>query len=138
MYQDIIEKYFSSQNKADKAAVLALFSPDAVVHNVNMPPFEGAAALEKFCDDLYARTSKREFQVIEVVERGTIAMAEWKGELDFREGATVGPWVLKSGFSVSIRGINKFEFDRETRKIKVLRIYHETTTVGQLAQKSSQ
>jgi hypothetical protein len=71
--------------------------------------------------------------VIALAEDGRFALAEWQADLAFRPGAKVGPFELSTGFNATLRGVNKFKFDGEGL-IKCLRIYHETSTVSQLAQ----
>ncbi len=129
--------YFACQNASDKEGVVDLFDDSADVYNVNLPPVNGKDGVRIFCENLYARTSKRQFKVIETAEGKDCVMIEWQAKLDFRLGAKIGPWELASPFEVELRGINKFEFATGTNLIRCLRIYHETTSVAQLAQKNA-
>ena len=102
--------------------------------NVNLPSVHGREGIKNFCENLYSRTSARNFEILEIVEGVDIVMVEWRVQMTFRAGAKIGPWELAEPFDVALRGINKFEFVSDSRLIHCLRIYHETSTVAQLAQ----
>ncbi len=130
--------YFDGQNSSDSNAVTALFASDAEVYNVNLPKVAGLAGVKSFCENLYARTSKREFRVCTVATAPDVVMTHWQALLTFRPGAQIGPFRLAKGFEVTLQGVNKFDFDPGTALIRGLRIYHETTTVGTLAKENSE
>lgn len=124
--------YFTAQNSSDAEGVVNLFAENAEVYNTNFPKFVGKEGIRAFCDNFYARTSARNFQVIAIAEGENNLMAHWEVIMTFRPGAQVGPFVLGRGFDVCLQGINKFVFDA-SGLICELRIFHETTTVAQLA-----
>lgn len=131
---DVVRQYFASQNAGDANVVVGLFSDDAEVYNVNLPAMFGKDGVKAFCENLYARTSLRNFDVLAVLEGEECVLAEWKAQLTFRAGAKVGPFEITYPFDAELRGVNKFEFAVGTNLVHTLRIYHETSTVSQLAQ----
>ena len=133
---EIVRKYFSGQNKSDADGVTPLFADDAEVYNVNFPPFRGKDGIRAFCQNLFERTATRQFNIVDIAENRDFVMAEWTVNMTFREGAKLGHLKLTKPFDVELRGINKFEFEPNSDKIKCLRIYHETTTVLQKAEAS--
>ncbi len=133
---EIANDYFTNQNTGDKEAVAALFDDRAEVYNVNLPPVRGKDGVRAFCENLYARTSARQFRVLDSAISHDSVMIEWQAKLSFRAGAKIGSWEVVSPFEAELRGVNKFEFTPGTDFIRCLRIYHETTTVSQLAQKN--
>ena len=128
-----IQGYFDAQNRGDADAVVRLFSADATVHNAAFPPVSGHHGVKGFCENLYARTSSRQFKVISLLEGEDLALAEWQVRMKFRPGAVLGPCTLAEGFDVELRGVNKFEFRPDCNLISCLRVYHETSTVARLA-----
>jgi limonene-1,2-epoxide hydrolase len=134
---DRVKTYFVAQNNSDAEAAIALFTDEAEVYNVNFPKFAGKDGIRAFCENLYARTSARNFQIVSVAQGdGNAIMAHWEATMSFRPGAKLGPFELARGFDVSLQGINKFVFD-ESGSICELRIFHETTTVAQLAKENA-
>ncbi len=132
---ETVKKYFDSRTTCDVNDSLKIFTRDAEIYNVNFPPFRGVEGIRNFCENFAARTSHRQFEILDVLEKGNTVMAEWKAKLKYRAGARVGDLELAEPFEAELAGINKFEFEEGTNLIKLLRIYHETTTVSQLAQK---
>jgi limonene-1,2-epoxide hydrolase len=130
---EAVKAYFHHQNDGSAEGVTSLFAEDGSVYNVNLPPVRGREGITAFCQNLYARTSARKFSVLTVATSLDTVMAEWTAELTFRPGAKVGPVELASGFTASLRGVNKFEFAPGTDKISTLRVFHETSTVAELA-----
>ena len=132
---ETIKQYFKAENNTDTEGVVSLFTDDATVFNVNRPPVSGKNGLQEFCEDFYRRTSARDFTIISITASPDVIMAEWQAKITFRAGAQIGPYQLAQNFTVDLRGVNKFEFAANTNLIRCLRIYHETTTVAQLAEK---
>lgn len=132
-----VEDYFDAQNNSNANAVVDLFSNDAKVVNVNFPPFEGKEAIEKFCQGLYNRTSSRHFQIISTALADQQVMAHWNVEMRFRPHVKIGPFELEKGFDVALEGVNVFTFDNNNGAIKELKIFHETSTVAQLAKENA-
>lgn len=128
--------YFTAQNQSDADAVVKLFDEGAEVYNVNFPKFAGKEEIRSFCENLYARTSARNFQIISIAQEGNAIMAHWEVTMSFRPGAKLGPFELARGFDVSLQGINKFIFD-DSGLIRELRVFHETSTVAQLAKENA-
>jgi limonene-1,2-epoxide hydrolase len=128
-----VKAYFEAQNRSQGDKVTSLFSDQGEVFNVNMPPVRGKAGIKAFCDNLYDRTERREFEVLTTAQEGDMAFAEWRVRMTFRAGAKVGPCELASPFEVELRGVNSFEFEPGSELIKTMRVYHETTTVARLA-----
>ena len=131
--QSVVQAYFEAQSRSQADRVASLFSDRGEVFNVNMPPVQGKAGITAFCQNLYDRTERREFEVLTVAEAGDKALAEWRVRMSFRPGAKIGPFELASGFDVELRGVNSFEFEPGSELISTLRVYHETTTVARLA-----
>ncbi len=129
----VVKAYFEGQNQSQADRVAAMFSDQGEVFNVNMPPVKGKAAIQAFCENLYDRTERREFEVLTVAETTDKALAEWRVRMTFRPGAKIGPFELASGFEVELRGVNSFEFEPGSDSLHCLRVYHETTTVARLA-----
>ena len=129
----VVEKYFEAQNESRAEEVLALFTEESEVYNVNLPPTRGRDGVRAFCQNLYERTASRQFKTIDVAEGRDFIMAEWKVNMTFRRGAKVGDMEVMQPFDVQLRGINKFEFLPNSDRIMCLRIYHETSTVAQKA-----
>jgi hypothetical protein len=132
-YLKNVNAYFEAQNRSDAATVVGLFSETGTVQNAAMPPVSGHVGIRSFCENLYARTSARQFEVLSVLEGQGRAMAEWKVKMTFATGAAVGPHTLASSFEVELRGVNVFEFAPGGDKIDQLRVFHETSTVARLA-----
>jgi limonene-1,2-epoxide hydrolase len=130
---EVVRGYFEAQNRGDAEAVVALFAEDATVHNAALPPVKGHSGVRGFCQNLYARTSSRRFEVLEVLEKDSVVLAEWQARMTFQPGAVVGPHTLAKGFDVELRGVNKFEFQPGSDSIATLRVFHETTSVARLA-----
>lgn len=132
--EEAVQKYFDRQNTADAEGIVALFADDSEVYNANFPPVQGKPGVRGFCEGLYARTSARRFECLEVLVGGDTIMAEWKVKMTFRAGAKIGPFEIERPFDVELRGVNKFEFLPGSNLVRCLRTYHETTTVTQKAQ----
>jgi limonene-1,2-epoxide hydrolase len=132
--RNAVKAYFEAQNNSQADRVAALFSDQGEVFNVNLPPVQGKGGIKSFCDNLYARTERREFEVIATAEEGDNAFAEWRVRMKFRAGAKLGLIELGRPFEVELRGVNLFEFVPGSDLIKILRVFHETSTVAKLAQ----
>ena len=135
---ETVNAYFAKQNQSDATGVVGLFSKDAEVHNAGFAPVMGHEGVRGFCENLYARTASRNFRMLAMVEDDNVAFAEWEVTMEFRKGAQIGPFKLAKNFTVKLRGANKFDFDAETGLIQTLRVYHETSTVGRLAQENAE
>jgi limonene-1,2-epoxide hydrolase len=132
-----VNTYFIAQNQSDADGVVNLFAEGAEVYNVNFPKFAGKEGIRAFCENLYARTSARNFQIVSIAQgEGNVIMAHWEVTMSFRPGAKVGSFELARGFDVSLQGINKFMFD-DSGRIHELRVFHETSTVAQLAKENA-
>ena len=130
---DVIRRYFEAQNRSDADAVVRLFSDDAVVVNAAFPPVTGHDGLKGFAGGLYTRTSARQFVTLKIFENNDDAAAEWEVEMTFRAGAVIGPHTLSKPFTVRLRGVNVFEFKKNSEVITKMSVYHETSTVARLA-----
>lgn len=131
---DTVKKYFNFQNNADMESVVDLFENQTEVYNVNFPVFKGIDGVRLFCEGLYSRTSKRKFEILEISKSKNKIMVEWQTKLTFRAGIKIAQWQVSEPFEAEFGGVNVFEFLPGSNKIKCLRIYHETSTVAQLAQ----
>ena len=133
----VVREYFRAQDQGDTDGVVKLFANDATVFNAGFPPVKGQEGVKGFCENLYSRTSARQFTVLAIFENGDAAVAEWEVRMSFRAGANVAGHVLATGFEVQLRGMNKFDFKPNSDLVSCLRVFHETTSVGRLAKENA-
>lgn len=130
---EVVREYFRAQDRGDAEGVVKLFAVDATVFNAGLPAVKGQEGVKGFCENLYSRTSAREFKVLAIFEDGDAAVAEWEVSIRFRADANVAGHVLATGFDVQLRGMNKFDFRANSDLVSCLRVYHETSSVAKLA-----
>ena len=92
--------------------------------------------VKAYCNDFQQRIASCMFTIVDILQEENKAMVEWTAQLTYRKDATVAGFTLARPFTVALRGINKFEFNKD--KIRCLRIYHETTTVMHLVKEHAQ
>jgi hypothetical protein len=129
----LVQTYFDAESAGNVEDVVALFCANPVIRNAANPPLSGPDAPRKFCEDFYARTQRREFRVLGVAEEGLEIYAWWEGTLTFKAGVRFGDITTSRPFSVTLRGVCRFELDAQNRKILELDVFHETTTAAMLA-----
>ena len=104
------------------------------MYNVSRQRYVGKDGVRTFCTGLYAHTSKRDFEVLEVVEGESAVMVEWRADMTFPAGADVRQGQLAESFDIELRGINKFEFSPGSDLVRCLRIYHDASALARLAE----
>ena len=132
----LIEKYFKARATSDLQAFQEIFTPDVEIYNVHFPVFKGMEGVKAYCNDFQQRIASCMFTIVDILQEENKAMVEWTAQLTYRKDATVAGFTLARPFTVALRGINKFEFNKD--KIRCLRIYHETTTVMHLVKEHAQ
>lgn len=128
---EVINRYFDARARSNLSALQEIFDPDIEIYNVHLPVFRGREGIERYNSDFKGRIAYCEFEILEVLERENLALVEWKAELKYKKGAQVAGVEVAEPFILELRGVNRFDF--RDGKIQCLRIYHETTTVVNLA-----
>ena len=110
----IIKKYLEALSEGDRRQILTLFSPDAVVHS----PLYGLMKATDFYRELFKDTAQSQISlqgVLTDMERPDRAAAHFRYH-----------WTLSSGSETSFECLDLFQFDRESNRIKELRIIYDT------------
>lgn len=126
----LIEQYFKARVNFDFQTLATLFTEDVEIYNVHFPVYKGITGIQAFCSDFQQRVEYCVFTILDILQEGDRAMVEWRASLTYKQGALVGGIKVTQPFTLTLRGINRFDFKND--KISCLRVYHETTTVLQL------
>jgi steroid delta-isomerase len=102
--RSVVDRYVEASNRNDKAAVVAMFAPDAVWHDpVGQPPHVGHEGIAQFFDEARALADR-----IEMVPHDVIVCAN-EGVLLFEIHATIGDNTMVMDV------VEVFEIDDEAR-----------------------
>lgn len=86
----IVDQYVSASNANDKAAVLALFAPDAVWHDpVGQPPHVGVDAISEFFDQTRTMADRIEMKPSDVIVCGNEAVMVFEIHVTIGDGGMV-------------------------------------------------
>jgi ketosteroid isomerase-like protein len=135
-HRQLVERYFTAEERGDVAAVVALCSEDVIVRNAAQPPQHGRQGVRDYVTSFRDRTSRRNFEIMEVVEENNIVYAWWHARLTFREGVSFGPVTTRRHFDLDVQGVCRFRLD-ENDEVQELDVFHETTSAFQLAQEAA-
>ena len=133
--RQLIELYFKARAESDFDSLREIFSDDVKIYNVNFPVYLGVEGIKNFCEDFQKRISHSTFEIIDIIEKCSLSMVEWSAVLMYKEGAQVAGMVVKTPFTFTLRGVNRFDF--VNGKVSGLRVYHETTTALNLVKANS-
>lgn len=135
--RDLVRHYFAAETAGSVEGVTELFDSVQEIHNAANPPLVGPDAARRFCEDFYARTSDRQFKVLGVASNENMVFAWWEGTITFRAGAAFGDVKAKRPFSVTLRGVCRFDVHTINGKIRRLDVFHETTTAARVAREQT-
>ncbi|KKL79124.1 hypothetical protein LCGC14_2017970 [marine sediment metagenome] len=71
-----IEAFVTAFNARDVDAVMEFFAPDAVYHNMPMPPMQGKPAIKTLLQQIVSPTSWIEWETLNMAEAGNVVFTE--------------------------------------------------------------
>lgn len=122
-YRKVITQFFSETEKGQFENVLKFYSPNAMIHS----PLYGSQEYTRFYKGLIADTKSMKVKVKNIFED-----AEHSNLVASLQDFT---WILKNGESITVEGVNIFEFTPNTEKIKSIKFIYDTSKVRLLLEK---
>jgi len=72
----VVREFCAAWSGRDVDAILAWFAPDAVYHNMPMPPVHGHAGIRGVLEMFVPPASKIAFEILAVASRGNVVFTE--------------------------------------------------------------
>lgn len=107
--------FINSWSRLDPKELTSYFADDGIYHNIPLEPAKGKKAIEDFIKGFTANYTETRWDILNVVSRGHIVMAE-----------RVDRTKMEDGKSVDLPVVGVFEM--ENGKIKIWREYFDLGT----------
>lgn len=114
--EQVVRDFCDAWTRGDIDAVMDVFTPDAVYHNIPMDPTVGTEAIRTFIEGFTAMIDRIEFEILHLAVRGNVVLTE-----------RVDTFVRPAG-SIGLPVMGTFELD-DDGKIVAWRDYFDLAQV---------